>query len=115
MGITIDGVESRPGIEYVKVPPDVIQLMADLPAKRQQEALLGAYVRYFLGLPVGKVPKTVSPSFMVASRIADRIVTGILTGGTRNNTAATEPVPDEYSAISEPVPDEYSATGWDCT
>ena len=83
MSVIVDGIESREGVEYVKIPPDVLQIMADLPARRQQDAFLGAYVRHFLGLPVGKVPRTIEPAFRVASRIADRITVGIVTGGTR--------------------------------
>lgn len=70
-------------VRYVKVPPDVLELMSELPARRQQDAFLGAYVRHFLGLPVGDIPKTIAPSFLVAAHIADRIVSGIETGGKR--------------------------------
>lgn len=71
------------GIEYAKVPLDVWEIAESLPNVGQQKTLIFAYVRYFYTGEPGDVPKSILPAWIAVKAIADRIKTGILTGGKR--------------------------------
>lgn len=79
------------GVSYVKVPEDVLAIVSGLEAQGQRDRLLGAYVAYFLGAPVGNVPKSIRPFFNQACGIADRITDGIRNGGKRRGQAPDSP------------------------
>ena len=71
------------GIEYVKVPKEVFDVIATADNQGQQDKLFGAYCRHFATGDAGAVPKSIMPQFALIRGTADRIKTGILTGGRR--------------------------------
>ena len=102
--------EGREGISYVKIPSDYLEAVGALESPRQQDASLGAYVRYFMGVSVGNVPKTIRPTVIVGRGIADRIVTGALTGGIRKEDGGTQQVPEANPASTQQVPEANPAS-----
>ena len=68
---------------YVKIPEDVIRVIATAQNQGQQDRLFGAYCRYFINGNPGAVPKSILPSFALICGPADRIKAGIATGGKR--------------------------------
>lgn len=80
---TLAGTHANEGIEYAKVPLDVWEIAQGLENRGQQDKLIGAYVRYFFTGDPADVPKSIYPAWIVAKGIADRIKTGIITGGRR--------------------------------
>lgn len=77
-------------IQYAKVPLDVYRVAEALPNQGQQDKLLGAYIRYFFTGDAGKVPKTIEPYFRMVQGVADRIKTGMRTGGIRTDGTGEE-------------------------
>lgn len=110
--------ECDPSIERVTIASEVIEMIGALPTTRQQNQVLGYYARYFLGLHPDYPSNALKPYCIVCETHADRIRTGIKTGGIRKgqdmpSTAETVPDPPRVPSTVPDTPKSYSIASTD--
>lgn len=102
-GLSLSDYAQAEGVSWVKIPEDVLAIASDLENRGQQDRFFGLYIRHFVGAPPEEAPRTLRPAFRASSVIADRIKTGIRTGGQWKSRK--DPSEGPAAAPTEPLED----------